>query len=471
MNVHLRHIVFYTAIAILLSCGERHEPESYQDEQITVIENRFEAGVVVNNIQLAGDKNQSFALYLPSYYTTEKSWPVVYLLDAHARGVKPIQLYSELAEKYGYVLIGSNFSKNGLAWESTLNHINALLEENQKQINIDDKRIYMIGFSGGARVAASMGFYNKNIAGVIGCAAGFPQMNEHITHQFNYLAMVGNSDFNYLEMIQLSERLQQQSFPHQFLTFEGKHDWPPASVMQEAFHWMDLMAMKDGLISSNDSIVYEYYGYARLKGDSLMKEGDLLSRHRHYTNIIESFTDLRDVSEEVSMLDALSNSKQYQKTRQQFALILQQEIKIRNGYAQSFAVQSVNWWDSEVGKIYDIIAKEANYYKRTSYKRVLAYLSLVSYLQSDAALKQGKLQEARKFIDILAIVDPENTDQPYLMALWHAKRGEYNEALSSLQDAIEIGFDDFEKLQSESSFNTLHKSEGYLRLFELDLEI
>jgi len=241
--------------------------------------------------------------------------------------------------------------------------------------------------------------------------------------------------------------------------------------MQEAFHWMDLMAMKDGLISSNDSIVYEYYGYARLKGDSLMKEGDLLSRHRHYTNIIESFTDLRDVSEEVSMLDALSNSKQYQKTRQQFALILQQEIKIRNGYAQSFAVQSVNWWDSEVGKIYDIIAKEANYYKRTSYKRVLAYLSLVSYLQSDAALKQGKLQEARKFIDILAIVDPENTDQPYLMALWHAKRGEYNEALSSLQDAIEIGFDDFEKLQSESSFNTLHKSEGYLRLFELDLEI
>src|ERR1700761_4696456 len=51
---------------------------------------QFETGKVIHHIASLQDRAESFSLYLPKDYDTAKSWPVVYFIDAHARGKLPL---------------------------------------------------------------------------------------------------------------------------------------------------------------------------------------------------------------------------------------------------------------------------------------------------------------------------------------------------------------------------------------------
>ncbi len=49
----------------------------------------------------------SYALYLPTTYAPAKAWPIIYFFDPGGRGRRPVELYKDVAEKYGFVIVGS----------------------------------------------------------------------------------------------------------------------------------------------------------------------------------------------------------------------------------------------------------------------------------------------------------------------------------------------------------------------------
>jgi len=61
----------------------------------------------------------------------------------------------DAAERYGYIVLGSNNSRNG-PWKPESEAADAMLQDAQKRFAVDLKRIYFAGFSGGARVARSL---------------------------------------------------------------------------------------------------------------------------------------------------------------------------------------------------------------------------------------------------------------------------------------------------------------------------
>src|SRR5438552_19004603 len=73
-------------------------------------------GQVIPDINCAADASQSYALYLPTNYDTARAWPVIFAFDPGARGRVPVERYQAAAEKYGYIVAGSNNSRNG-SWE------------------------------------------------------------------------------------------------------------------------------------------------------------------------------------------------------------------------------------------------------------------------------------------------------------------------------------------------------------------
>src|SRR5688572_27096883 len=75
----------------------------------------FPKGKVIEKVVCKADASLSYALYLPSNYAANKKWPVVYGFDPGARGLMPVEQFKEAAEKYGYIVIGSNDSRNGPA--------------------------------------------------------------------------------------------------------------------------------------------------------------------------------------------------------------------------------------------------------------------------------------------------------------------------------------------------------------------
>lgn len=85
----------------------------------------------------------------------------------------------------------------------------AMWDDTHQRFAIDGRRVYLTGFSGGARVAIYFAHSCRDcVAGVIACGAGFPRgvIPSADTH-FPIFAIAGFDDFNFLEIKYLDEAL------------------------------------------------------------------------------------------------------------------------------------------------------------------------------------------------------------------------------------------------------------------------
>jgi poly(3-hydroxybutyrate) depolymerase len=171
----------------------------------------------------AAHPDQSYTLYLPSNYTPQKKWPIVYAFDPAARGNRPLEMMQAAAERYGYIVAASNNSRNG-AWQPEIEAAQALSDDTHTRFSIDDRQVYFTGFSGGARVASRIAQLCKCAAGVFLNGAGFPT-DSHPTRELTFpvFAAVGNLDFNYPEVTRLDEALEAAGFQHFLRYFDGPH--------------------------------------------------------------------------------------------------------------------------------------------------------------------------------------------------------------------------------------------------------
>ena len=171
-------------------------------------------GHVVPSVACDADPTQSYALYLPREYSRARNWPLIFAFDPGGRGRTPVERYQAAAEQYGYIVAGSNNSRNG---STDLGRIIAALSADVlMRFAIDQRRIYVAGMSGGARVALTVALGSNAVAGAIASSAGYPDSKPRKTVPFPIFATAGTEDFNHLEMRQLDEAL---TTPHRLVVF------------------------------------------------------------------------------------------------------------------------------------------------------------------------------------------------------------------------------------------------------------
>jgi len=73
------------------------------------------------------------------------------------------------------------------------------------------------------------------------------------------------------------------------------------------------------------------------------------------------------------------------------------------------------------------------------YKRLLAYVSLLSYSYTQAAIRQGNWTAVQYVLNIYGMADPENPDYPYLMACLYTHQHKLPQALDELKTACNRG--------------------------------
>src|SRR4030095_2108462 len=126
----------------------------------------LQRGVIIDEVKCANDQAQSYALYLPSTYSAERTWPLLIAFHPAARGRAMVQKSQAAAEQYGWIVAGSSTSRNG-PWAVSMAAVQAMGPDLGRRFSIDAQRVYLTGMSGGARVALRMALANNNIAGVI----------------------------------------------------------------------------------------------------------------------------------------------------------------------------------------------------------------------------------------------------------------------------------------------------------------
>jgi hypothetical protein len=379
-----------------------------------------------------------------------------------------LEKYKDLAEKYGYILAGSNNSKNGMSWEQNHPQIKIFMEDVRTRLNIDAKRVYTCGFSGGSRVACSIAIFDGGINCVIGMGAGLPNLSEPIHNKFDYIGFAGNEDFNMNEMIGLTSSMDKSPIRHQLIIFNGKHEWAPADVAEDAFVWIQANAMKDGLISKNDTLIRNYIQKvdAKIKydeGAGLFEDENILS-----CKLVNYFDGLADVSRYVKFKDQYSNSKERKEFMELKDKIVKEEMGRQENYRNSFVLKDLAWWTSEISKLKK--AAKTNNSSETERvlmnKRLLGYLSLVAYMNANSAFESRQYELMEKFLKIYQMADPENSEHQYLFADLYAIKKDNVKALSSLKNAIKLGFNDVPRLEGDTSLAHLKESPEYKQLLE-----
>ena len=419
-----------------------------------------QAGVVHKHITCVADTTFSYALYLPKGYgQTENLFPVIFFFDAHKRGDFPVEKYAPLAEKYGFILAGSNNSGNGQTQEVSDKAVSMLFNDVRRRFKADSHRLTASGFSGGARVAAGIALFRKeNVGAVVGCAAGFPQVSVDYNADFSYLCMVGDKDFNYQEVKNLDEALNQTPIRHYLLVYDGKHDWPPAEVMQEGFEYLLFDEMRKNPNRRNNDLITSF----KERNDSIRNEAkktgqiDLwVNTDRKVIAFLDRLAPLKTYRDELDSLKKTTAYAAWQKKMEETDLYEQNQQKI---FASAMKSKDLKWWQGQI----DGLQKNPDLVNR----RLLNFISLISYMYASNALKSAQADGVEKYLTIYKEVDPENPEVYYLTATFLARVHRQDEVLDELQKCADHGFAEYERMKNSKDFQPFHEDDRFKKILE-----
>lgn len=421
-------------------------------------DNTLAKGKVTDSVICRAQNNVSYALYLPSYYTSEKKFPCIFFFDSHARGSLPVNTYKDIAEKYGFVLAGSNVSKNGLSFDVVNDGAKAMIADSRARINIDPQRIYTSGFSGGSRVASSVAVTDGGVAGVIGCAAGLQQGPQS---KFDYFGIVGLYDFNLSEMEQLDEALEQNGFSHQLLTFSGIHSWPSPADFQTAVLWLQVNAMKENRQPKSDSIIAAFKNDLDKRISDANTSADLIAEQQLLSGLVRTLNGSTDVTTYQKQLGDLVARTDYKNAIALQQQLQQTESSLQHELGSEFTQHDENWWSKKIAELNQNVKTAKTKLESQMYRRTVNYLGLVGYMSASNALNSGDLANASTYLKVFRMADPKNPDCDYLSAIYFVKSGNNSDAIASLKNAAQSGYSDIQQLTNDPSFAGLRQDEGF----------
>jgi hypothetical protein len=173
---------------------------------------------------------------------------------------------------------------------------------------------------------------------------------------------------------------------------------------------------------------------------------------------------LTDVTPLQSEIDRLAVEKDVIDGHERQKQLLAMEQDLQQEYAPAIEAKDLSWWDNETKKLHTSTAVSSSTETAAVYKRVLGFLSLNCYMYSNAALKQGNLALASKFIEIYRMVDPENAEHRYMAAKVAALNNKPDELFEALKQAFDLGFKDISRLKSDADFNAWQKDARFTNL-------
>ena len=452
----IKQVVSSIYFAMLLLCSASCNSGSQGKE--------FSDAKIYPHVNCVADTNLNYALFLPPQYKKGEPLPLLILFDSHGDGLLPVNLFSGEAAKHGFIIAGSNNSKNGMTMQQTTAIYRGMLADLTARFSIEKKAVYVCGFSGGSRVAGSVAITEGGIAGVVGCGAGLPGLNQQPAGPFSYLAVVGNQDFNYTEMKMLDESLDKAGFTHHLLVFDGIHQWPPKELVPGIFEWLKLDAMRQQAIPADRTFINRFIEKNDQAANVLAAAGKFPEQLEAYIKMkhyLQGLTDIAPLDSEIKRLSA-EKSVIAQQAQQQQMLALEQ--KLQQEYLPQIPAQGTNWWAGETNKLKALAKQTDKPGLSQVYQRLLGSLSMSSYMYCNNALKQRDLEASARFIEIYSLVDPSNAEHRIMAAKLACMKHDKEGALQALQQAFTLGFKDTGRLRSDPDFIPYLQDESFRKI-------
>jgi dienelactone hydrolase len=387
----------------------------------------------------------------------------------------PVARVKAAAEKYGYIVVGSNNSRNG-AREATMAALKAVLDDTQARFSIDDARIYAAGFSGGARVASSLGYMLKgSVAGVIASSGGFPpNISPSRATPFALFATAGTEDFNLPEMKQLCKALDRFAIANRLEVFEGGHEWASAELCSEAIEWMELQAMKAGRREKDERFIDDLFAGRLARARERESAKKVYDAYTLYDATAKDFKGLKDVLELEKRASELKDSKevklaleQEQERDAKQAARLNELLALKDSLKES-AARDLAMVDLKRGieRLKKRSEEKSAGADRTIARRVLNQFFVLLSEEARSLVERKSYAEAARNLQIAAEIAPDSPRVFYSLARAYSLKNEKGRAIEALTRAVEKGFNDATAIEGDKDLEALRNEAGYKMILE-----
>ncbi|QHI36221.1 hypothetical protein IMCC3317_15800 [Kordia antarctica] len=436
----------------------------------------FEKGKILDSISVS-NSTETYALYLPESYDKTTLSAVVFIFDPRGNGKQGMQSFISSAEKFNYILIASNVTKNGVPYSTNFEAVNRLFETVFSIFKIDEKQIYTAGFSGGSRLATAIAALTGKIQGVIACGAGLAT-NKSFTPSkeiFSFVGLVGDEDMNYQEMFNTKKLLDKFEVPNELFVYNDTHNWPPNEQIERAFSWLELRAYKKNIRSINSQFVQSYFESQYTIADSLVIHNKFRSV-LEYESIIENFTLYFDLTGTQRKIDALKVSPQYQNEVIARETNIKEEnelyVKFSEVYSKDILKASSHdnfqWWRRELKRLDANIANAETENKAKMLKRLKQSIFAGAYESSMGYVGAKKNKHALYCDQLLVYFNPDQAYWYYRVAQSYARNDNFTRTIRNLKKAKELGLQRFEAIQNLPLFAKFKQKKKFKKLFEED---
>lgn len=431
-------------------------------------------GKVVESVVVKSHPDQSYAAFLPSSYTPEKRWPTVFCLDPRARGKIAIERFVEAATEFGYIVLCSNNSRNGLDWKTISQIFTDFWDDAHVRFSIDEKRTYSAGFSGGSRLAATFASRCRGcLAGVVGAGAGFPgDIQPDAKTPFAYFGIVGIDDFNYGEMWELEKKFSQLNIPYHFETFQGGHELPRAENLRSALAWLTLQAMKSSLLTTDSKFVENQFNERLRTAEEFAKAQRWTDAYKAYSSLLRDFQGLLDMTSVGEQVERFKKSAELKKETRSEEEMFQRQLR----EAGEIRATWMKTPDPEEASLPRQVAtvrlgewrkkkeQASNSPDRRLARRIISHLLIESIEAAQANLRSGDYNAALTNFELAHEADPKNANLVYEIARVYALKKQKKSALESLEAAVALGFKDISRLKAEDAFASLIDDPRYQKV-------
>jgi tetratricopeptide (TPR) repeat protein len=432
-------------------------------------------GTLVERVVCQGDSSQSYALYLPSGYASAKRWPIIYAFDPFARGKVPVQLYQEAAEKYGYIVVGSNNSRN-FSLEAASKSANAIWLDTHNRLSLDDRQVYTTGLSGGARVAGLVALRCTpcKIAGVIAQAAGYPASDAPVKRDnLNYFLSVGDEDFNWPEIIEIRRQREELGSPYRVQVFPGPHGWAPKKVVDEAVAWIHLRAQQAGIQPKDSNFVDGFFLTIKAEAVAAEKRSDPIAELSAYRTLVSDFVGLENVGEFEKKLTALKQSSDLQKALKQEQREIADQALLTADLSSKLTAFNESTADQRLSTRTDLVdgvralksqAAHSEPARRLVLLRAFNDLCVQGIEAGQAQLEGKRFDRALSYFQLMSEITPDEPWPALLLADTHTLMGNKKQAIKDLHEAVRRGLKNADFLEHDSNLENLRADPEFLNI-------
>ncbi len=379
-------------------------------------------GTLQEVVVSATDTTQRFAFFYPTGYDSTKSWPVLFAMDPRAQALSPLKRLRTAADRYGYVIVSSYRTQSDSAPNPNEAAFSAMYAESRRRVRMDLHRMYLVGFSGTARDAWVFAYrLVGHAAGILGAGAGLASKWTLVDPPTGgpapvFFGTIGNSDFNYEEVIGIDSVLDRTTVRHHVAVFSGPHSWPPDGLMLEGVEWFDLQAMRTGIKPTDRAWVDSLYAARVELGRTLEAAGDSFAAWQRHRLTVGDFDGIHETSAALEQAARLQRTQPVQAALKQqrknvnlsgeyLAVVRQYVAKVRAsseppGVESSLKELRISQLKREVETGTDTLTVQA-------VRRLLSYafLVLASYESSDA-FRDNNPARALALLDVADVIRP-----------------------------------------------------------------